>query len=1406
MKRAACQKNLAFFLAICVLLNSILLHLPFNVYSASHATGWFGAQLGYSGQAIYHQLRLQVVPQERATTINLQQPITVNIGSWTDPTDADQRLNQVTVALRKQLEPVLFAFIQDSPDQFWHKTGNSDASQNSNFSAESDGYIVHGTDGSLTVEISSISFDTIRAVSKPDTKAAQLEAKVRQLIDDLPSATDDYQNLANLHATLLTTIAPANNITAENITAYGALVSGSAQSSGYARAFQLMCAKLPSPIQCITVNNGAKFWNIVQLDGAWYNVDAFTNDMHSQLTCFLAGASSEYIPNSMDGFSLPQVSSTAYGETPSSSNIKPVPDSISYSSAVTYGDSLSPAYLTGEFCTDDTNSTPVEGSFSVTPPSSRPSAGSYSLEYTFTPFDTSLNPYIGSIIIPVAQKELTATSVTAQSRPYDGTTSATATAELSGTLNGDDVTVICAANFADSSPAQDKPVAVSVQLSGSDAANYLLTTTIFTVTADILPLYPDIFADELLAPSIGQLDINRSAMQYIQQSDIDISAGIRSFVFSSTPQVTGDSIFYAPPTISGGDITYHISSGLEVGQKAKVELEITSPDASDLLVLLSVQLEVTGKEQLSISGFNIISTRVFDGTPSAILDPPRFFTQSGREITGVRYKCVYTGSTFSGDNHPDSSKPPVNAGNYELNIQLDDPAYYGASVNSVRFQITRADNYVIAPKPITLSVGSDIPTTFEFDVMDSQGNAVDTPLDFTPNVNVILLGTDSENTGKTVIDIPLPYTTGNFRITRVLDGLITVRMTQPDSTFYAYTARNRGNWHNTPITISINADKKNIYDKLSLTPDGEYSSTATISTEAENGTADIYFRKGSSAITDPLRFFYQLDMTPPAISQIQHKQSLTGTSAEISVQAVDALSGIELFELTGPEPRKTNKNGSFTVTQSGRYTVTVTDYAGNSSAASHDILLRQVNGVVISDSSGNPLGDKLLLSTASIETGARLYPKITGTALPEDYTIQWTSSNSGVASIGQDGALTIHRTGSCIINLTAMGISNSIELTVAAVSPANASPNAAFPTVNMPASSIPAGYSAAGLSLVASQLSDSELAAISDEVAKNSTSFKNMQITAFDLSIVDSASGEKVQPVGPVEIFMPYPAFTAADSLFSLLHLTGGTGELLKVSTTATGISFTVTSLSPFALGYQQRTDSSGNTDNSGIDNNSGSWGSGSNSNSGSYEDDFWDALLDEIIHAKSGKTITAYVGDYTYMPSDIIWELKGRNITLRIVRSSGSNIALNGLELPPLDSSLWWYSMSKLVSMASYVDESSVQTLSSDKSDSNDNGSMPVETSDDWAIIKQTHSGVEIISSEKDAITEYQDDFETDSTDQYFEQPASQTFAPSSQGYQPVEIQMQSTGSASRAAVGFLFSAIAAAAVVFVVRSSREK
>lgn len=73
-----------------------------------------------------------------------------------------------------------------------------------------------------------------------------------------------------------------NDANKESWTAYGALVKRTAVCEGYSKAFQLLMyyAGINCNLICgETSDNSAHMWNIVEIDGAWYHVDALWDDI-----------------------------------------------------------------------------------------------------------------------------------------------------------------------------------------------------------------------------------------------------------------------------------------------------------------------------------------------------------------------------------------------------------------------------------------------------------------------------------------------------------------------------------------------------------------------------------------------------------------------------------------------------------------------------------------------------------------------------------------------------------------------------------------------------------------------------------------------------------------------------------------------------------------------------------------------------------------------------------------------------------------------------------------------------------------------------------------------------------------------------------------------------------------------
>jgi hypothetical protein len=104
------------------------------------------------------------------------------------------------------------------------------------------------------------------------------DATVAMLAPYLVGATQ-YDTIKNVHDWICM-VTEYDDATlaglADRHTGYNALFEGLAVCDGYATLFQKFMDKLGIPCYCITGNNHA--WNLVYVDGAWYNVDCTWDD------------------------------------------------------------------------------------------------------------------------------------------------------------------------------------------------------------------------------------------------------------------------------------------------------------------------------------------------------------------------------------------------------------------------------------------------------------------------------------------------------------------------------------------------------------------------------------------------------------------------------------------------------------------------------------------------------------------------------------------------------------------------------------------------------------------------------------------------------------------------------------------------------------------------------------------------------------------------------------------------------------------------------------------------------------------------------------------------------------------------------------------------------------------------
>jgi len=163
-------------------------------------------------------------------------------------------------------------------------------------------------------------------------------------------------------------------------------------------------------------------------------------------------------------------------------------------SGIIYGQTLASSTLSGGSATNLANNSAVAGVFTFTTPTTAPGVGTALQSVTFTPTDTAnYNNAFTSVNLTVAPAGLTVTGITANNKPYDGTTTATLNTggtALVGNLDGGNVLLNTAGATGTFTPdgniGNGKTVQVSgLTISGSATTNYTLTqpTTTATITA-----------------------------------------------------------------------------------------------------------------------------------------------------------------------------------------------------------------------------------------------------------------------------------------------------------------------------------------------------------------------------------------------------------------------------------------------------------------------------------------------------------------------------------------------------------------------------------------------------------------------------------------------------------------------------------------------------------------------------------------------------------------------------------------------------------------------------------------------------------------------------------------------------------------------------------------------------------
>lgn len=113
---------------------------------------------------------------------------------------------------------------------------------------------------------------------------AEIDVKLQQILDRVTPDMNDIEKIRTFHDRIIYDCV-YSSFGDYAYTPYGALVQGSAVCEGYARAFAMLCNKagIENVFACGTVSsedsNGEQhMWNMVKVNGSWYNIDVTADD------------------------------------------------------------------------------------------------------------------------------------------------------------------------------------------------------------------------------------------------------------------------------------------------------------------------------------------------------------------------------------------------------------------------------------------------------------------------------------------------------------------------------------------------------------------------------------------------------------------------------------------------------------------------------------------------------------------------------------------------------------------------------------------------------------------------------------------------------------------------------------------------------------------------------------------------------------------------------------------------------------------------------------------------------------------------------------------------------------------------------------------------------------------------
>jgi transglutaminase/protease-like cytokinesis protein 3 len=156
---------------------------------------------------------------------------------------------------------VINAVYHDHPELFWMESG----------------YTYKYTEDNICVHVNLNFNETANNIEEAKT---QFEERANAIIDVASALGSDYEKEKYVYKALMECVEYDENAELHQ-SPYSAMVYGKSVCAGYARAFQYIMLELGVPTYYCTGESQGHAWNIIKLDGGYYNVDVSRADTKS---------------------------------------------------------------------------------------------------------------------------------------------------------------------------------------------------------------------------------------------------------------------------------------------------------------------------------------------------------------------------------------------------------------------------------------------------------------------------------------------------------------------------------------------------------------------------------------------------------------------------------------------------------------------------------------------------------------------------------------------------------------------------------------------------------------------------------------------------------------------------------------------------------------------------------------------------------------------------------------------------------------------------------------------------------------------------------------------------------------------------------------------------------------------